>query len=101
MLAIGGDIGMGGAIRLTGEAALRCGAGLVSVATRSEHVAALIAGRPELMVRGIDDARSIENLLARASVVAIGPGLGRGEWGVRCGARSSRRICRSLSMPMR
>ncbi|HEV7491040.1 MAG TPA: NAD(P)H-hydrate dehydratase [Rhodanobacteraceae bacterium] len=81
VLAIGGDIGMGGAIRLTGEAALRCGAGLVSVATRSEHVAPLIAGRPELMVRGIDDARSLENLLARASVVAIGPGLGRGEWG--------------------
>lgn len=81
VLAIGGDLGMGGAIRLTGEAALRCGAGLVSVATRGEHVAALIAGRPELMVRGIDDAQSPESMLGRASVVAIGPGLGRAEWG--------------------
>lgn len=80
VVAIGGDLGMGGAIRLTSEAALRCGAGLVSVATRNEHVAALISGRPELMVRGVDDAGSLESLLARASVVAIGPGLGRGDW---------------------
>jgi len=82
VVAIGGDLGMGGAIRLTSEAALRCGAGLVSVATRSEHVAPLISGRPELMVRGIEDAGALESLLARANVVAIGPGLGRGDWGV-------------------
>src|SRR5262249_50281813 len=41
VLAIGGDAGMAGAIRLAGEAALRVGAGLVSVATRAEHVGAL------------------------------------------------------------
>lgn len=81
VLAIGGDAGMGGAIRLTGEAALRCGAGLVSVATRGANVAALIAGRPELMARDVDDVQALESLLERASVVAIGPGLGRGEWG--------------------
>ena len=38
VLVIGGDHGMAGAIRLAGEAALRAGAGLVSVATRTEHV---------------------------------------------------------------
>ncbi len=81
VLAIGGDHGMGGAIRLTGEAALRCGAGLVSVATRESNVAALIAGRPELMARGVEDAPALDSLLARASVVALGPGLGRGDWG--------------------
>ena len=81
VLAIGGDTGMGGAIRLAGEAALRCGAGLVSVATRGEHVAALIAGRPELMPRAVEDAAALDDLLARATVVAIGPGLGRAEWG--------------------
>ena len=35
VLTIGGDAGMGGAIRLASEAALRCGAGLVSIATRA------------------------------------------------------------------
>ncbi len=81
VLAIGGDHGMGGAIRLAGEAALRCGAGLVSVATRGANVAALIAGRPELMPRAVEDAMALEPMLGRASVVAIGPGLGREEWG--------------------
>lgn len=81
VLAIGGDAGMGGAIRLAGEAALRCGAGLVSVATRGAHVAALIASRPELMPRAVEDAEALDELLARATVVAVGPGLGRAEWG--------------------
>ncbi|MEP7044512.1 MAG: NAD(P)H-hydrate dehydratase [Dokdonella sp.] len=81
VLAIGGDDGMGGAIRLSGEAALRCGAGLVSVATRTTHVTALNTARPELMARGIDDVASLAPLLERASVVAIGPGLGQGDWG--------------------
>jgi hydroxyethylthiazole kinase-like uncharacterized protein yjeF len=81
VLAIGGDAGMGGAIRLGGEAALRCGAGLVSVATRSENVLALNAARAELMAHGVDDGSALAPLLERASVVAIGPGMGRGTWG--------------------
>ena len=59
VLAIGGDIGMGGAIRLAGEAAMRVGAGLVSVATRRENVAAINAARPELMAHGCDDAAAL------------------------------------------
>jgi NAD(P)H-hydrate epimerase len=82
VLAIGGDAGMGGAIRLAAEAALRCGAGLVSVATRGAHVTALLAGRPELMARDVDDVRAIDALIRRASVLAIGPGLGRGDWSI-------------------
>jgi NAD(P)H-hydrate epimerase len=82
VLAIGGDAGMGGAIRLAAEAALRCGAGLVSVATRGAHVTALLAGRPELMARDVDDVRAIDALIRRASVIAIGPGLGRHDWSV-------------------
>ncbi len=81
VLAIGGDEGMGGAIRLAGEAALRTGAGLVSVATRPAQVAVASAARPELMVRGVDDRSALDPLLARASVVAIGPGLGQAPWG--------------------
>ena len=82
VLVVGGDHGFAGAARLAGEAAGRTGAGLVSVATRPEHVAALVAPRPELMVHGIESPDALEPLLDRASVVAVGPGLGRGEWAV-------------------
>jgi NAD(P)H-hydrate epimerase len=80
VLVIGGDHGYAGAARLAGEAALRGGSGLVSVATRPGHVGALVGARPELMAHGVDDASALQPLLARASVLAIGPGLGRGDW---------------------
>jgi NAD(P)H-hydrate epimerase len=81
VLAIGGDAGMGGAIRLAGEAALRVGAGLVSVATRAEHIAAINAARPELMAHRVDGPQELEVLLERATVIALGPGLGQRAWG--------------------
>ena len=81
VLVIGGDHGMGGAARLAGEAALRAGAGLVSVATRAAHVAALLAARPELMVHAVETADALASPLTRASVLALGPGLGQGSWG--------------------
>ena len=81
VLCIGGDHGTGGAIALTAEAALRSGAGLVSVATRAEHVVMLLARRPELMVRGVEASADFRALCERASVLAIGPGLGKGDWG--------------------
>lgn len=81
VLVVGGDRGMGGAVRLTAEAALRVGAGLVTVATRADHVSAMVAARPELMARGIEDRAGLEALLERATVVAVGPGLGRSAWG--------------------
>ncbi|MDX5299214.1 MAG: NAD(P)H-hydrate epimerase, partial [Gammaproteobacteria bacterium] len=77
VLVVGGDDGMGGAVLLAAEAALRAGAGLVSVATRSSHVPALLARRPEVMARGIEHGNDLDALLARASVIVIGPGLGR------------------------
>lgn len=81
VLCVGGDEGMGGAIALCADAALRTGAGLVSVGTRAAHVAPLLARRPECMAVAIDTRRDLEPLLQRARVVAIGPGLGRGMWG--------------------
>lgn len=81
VLAVGGDLGSGGAVRLCGEAAVRVGAGLVSVATREANVVALLAGRPELMPHGVHVPRNLEPLLARASVLAVGPGLGQDDWG--------------------
>lgn len=81
VLAIGGDVGMGGAVRLAGEAAQRVGAGLVSVATQAEHISAINAARPELMAHAVNGIQELQTLLERASVVAIGPGLGQRAWG--------------------
>jgi NAD(P)H-hydrate epimerase len=72
---------MGGAIRLAGEAALRVGAGLVSIATQPEHVSALNAGRPELMAHGVGGMQELASLIERANVLAVGPGLGQRAWG--------------------
>jgi NAD(P)H-hydrate epimerase len=80
VLVIGGNEGMGGAVRLAGEAALRAGAGLVSVATRPGNVTAVTGGRPELMCRGCNGAAELGELVARATVIAIGPGLGQDAW---------------------
>jgi hydroxyethylthiazole kinase-like uncharacterized protein yjeF len=81
VVCVGGDDGMGGAIALCAEAALRAGAGLVSVATRAAHVPALLARLPECMARGVETASEMDALLQRADVVAVGPGLGAGAWG--------------------
>src|SRR5690554_5173263 len=80
VLIIGGDHGMGGAALIAAEAAARVGAGLVSVATRPEHVAALLARAPELMVHGVDSGQDLDPLLDRPSVIVIGPGLGQTPW---------------------
>ncbi|MDE0037513.1 MAG: NAD(P)H-hydrate dehydratase [Gammaproteobacteria bacterium] len=81
LLVVGGETDMGGAVLLAGEAALRTGAGLVTIATRSENRAAILARRPELMVRGVEGPKDIADLVERASAVAVGPGLGRDDWG--------------------
>jgi len=81
VLIVGGDYGYAGAARLAGEAAARVGAGLTSIVTRSEHVPVVVAARPELMCRGVATAGDMEALLRRASVIAVGPGLGRETWG--------------------
>ena len=80
VLLIGGDEGMSGAIRLAAEAALRCGAGLVSVATHPSHSAILNIGRPEIMVHGILQASALKPLIDKATVIVLGPGLGLSEW---------------------
>ena len=95
VLVIGGGEGMPGAVHLAGEAALRTGAGLVSIATHPSHAALLVASRPELMPHGIADPGDLEPLLERADVVAFGPGLGRSAW-----AKALFGLVRGLSLPM-
>jgi len=79
-LVLGGNLGMSGAARLAGEAALHIGSGKVFVGTRHEHAALLNIGRPELMVHGLADEFALQVLLAKATVLALGPGLGQDDW---------------------
>ena len=86
VLVVGGDVGMGGAVVLAAEAALRSGAGLVSVATAAENRSGLLARLPEAMwvdpLRD-DTGQGIVHVLSRADVLVLGPGLGRSEWAAR------------------
>lgn len=80
VLLVGGNLGFSGAIRLAGEAALRSGAGLVSIASRAEHAGLLNMTRPELMCHGVENPAQLQSLLHKAGVVVIGPGLGQDAW---------------------
>ena len=81
VLLIGGDRGFGGSIMLSAQAALRCGAGLVSLATRPEHVPGALTRLPEVMTLGVSSANQLMGVLAHASVLVVGPGLGQAPWG--------------------
>jgi len=80
LLVIGGDHGTAGAIRMTSEAALRSGAGLVRVLTHKQNIAPLLTARPELMVQELTP-EALDDGLEWADVIVIGPGLGQGDWG--------------------
>lgn len=84
---IGGEQGFGGAVIMAAEAAARAGAGLTTVISRSVHRSAMLARCPEVMFYGTEDEdnrdtgqEKILALLERASVITIGPGLGRSTW---------------------
>ncbi|MGP6432423.1 NAD(P)H-hydrate dehydratase [Pseudomonas paraglycinae] len=81
VLLIGGDHGFGGAILLSTESALRSGAGMVSLATRPEHVPAALSRVPEAMALGTSSANQLMGLLEKVSVLVVGPGLGQASWG--------------------
>ncbi|MEN6683004.1 NAD(P)H-hydrate dehydratase [Stenotrophomonas pavanii] len=80
VLCVGGNHGSGGAIAMAAEAALRAGAGLLSLGTRRDHVGPLLARLPEAMTNALEDSDALPALLDKAKVVAIGPGLGQDEW---------------------
>lgn len=82
LLIIGGESGFAGAPLMAAKAAVRMGAGLVSVATRPEHIAAFVGARPEVMTFDAQSAM-FEQVLDRAGVLVVGPGLGTSAWGER------------------
>ncbi|GAB4177310.1 MAG: bifunctional ADP-dependent NAD(P)H-hydrate dehydratase/NAD(P)H-hydrate epimerase [Wenzhouxiangellaceae bacterium] len=83
VLVIGGDYGYPGACVLSARAALVGGAGLVSVATRERHAWALAAALPEAMWADAEAPGMLDTLFDQATVLAVGPGLGRSTWSQR------------------
>jgi len=65
---------------LASKAALNCGAGLVSLATRPEHVSASLSFCPEVMAKPVDSGQALEKYLDTPSVFCLGPGLGQDYW---------------------
>lgn len=80
VVIVGGNIGMFGAASLAAEAALRSGAGLVTALIRKDSAAAHHFRLAEIMCREIEAPGIDESLQQRASVIAIGPGLGQDDW---------------------
>jgi NAD(P)H-hydrate epimerase len=77
VLVVGGDQGMGGAVRLAAEAAMRVGAGLVTVMTHPEHSMGINSTCASLMMA---DFSRLTELFDAVSVIVLGPGLRESEW---------------------
>lgn len=82
---IGGDYGYAGAALMASQAALVSGAGLVSCATRPEHISAYISRCPEIMAAGINSGLELLPFISAdqqaSKVLVVGPGLGKQAYG--------------------
>lgn len=79
-VVLGGGPGRGGAARMAARAALRAGAGLVTLACPPEALAENAGRLDAVMLRPVADAEALAEMLEddRQSVVCLGPGLGIG-----------------------
>jgi ADP-dependent NAD(P)H-hydrate dehydratase / NAD(P)H-hydrate epimerase len=85
VLVVGGSRGKTGAPAMAGMAALRAGAGLVTVASAADAIAQIASHAPELMTEPLAENEAgtiardaaLESIAAGKTVLAMGPGLGR------------------------
>lgn len=79
-VVVSGAASTTGAARLAARAALRAGAGLVTLASPSDALAVNATTNLAVMVRAVDGAAALADLLEdrRFNAVALGPGLGVG-----------------------
>lgn len=106
VLVAGGSRGMSGAAFLAAQGALRTGAGLVTAAVPAgigpvmemKTTEAMTLELPETLAGGLgpDAARLIHDFSARASVLLLGPGLGRQEDTLE----TAREIIRTMDRPL-
>ncbi len=106
VLAVAGSRGFSGAAFLTAQGALRSGAGLVTAGVpesilsvmETKTTEAMTLELPETLAGGLgaDAVRVIRDFCSRASVVLVGPGLGRQEETLE----SVREIIQTVDRPM-
>ena len=75
LLLLGGTYPYGGAIIMAALAAVKSGAGLVTVGTDRENILALHSHLPEAMAFSLQDQELLKEQLEKAEVVLLGPGL--------------------------
>ena len=81
LLLLGGTYPYGGAIIMAALAAVKSGAGLVTVGTDRENIPALHSHLPEAMAFSLQDKQLLKEQLEKAEVVLLGPGLGDDTYG--------------------
>jgi hydroxyethylthiazole kinase-like uncharacterized protein yjeF len=81
VVVVSGEMPSTGAAKLAARGALRAGAGLVTIASPTNALAAHAAESIAVMVREVDDSGALANFLTdrRRNAVVIGPGGGVGE----------------------
>ena len=80
VLAMSGDIAATGAARMSARAALRVGAGLVTLASPRDALAVNAAALTAVMIRSVDGAAEFAEQLTdkRFNAIVLGPGVGVG-----------------------
>ena len=81
LLLLGGTYPYGGAIIMAALAAVKSGAGLVTVGTDRENIPALHSNLPEAMAFALHHQQLLKEQLDKAEVVLLGPGLGDNAFG--------------------
>jgi hydroxyethylthiazole kinase-like uncharacterized protein yjeF len=79
VLLVGGNVGYGGAIRLSARACLRTGAGRVTVICHPKN-GDVDTVTPEVMVKTTTSQETLQPEIEACDVIAIGPGLGTDDW---------------------
>ena len=92
LLLLGGTYPYGGAIFMSAIAAVKSGAGLVTVGTDKENIPALHSHLPEAMAFSLQDQQLLKEQLEKAEVVLLGPGLREDAFGEEL----VKRVCDSL-----
>ena len=80
VLVIAGSAGKTGAAAMAGIAALRAGAGLVTVASSAAAIPVIAGHAPEIMTEALPEHAKVETLtpmLQKKNVIALGPGMGQ------------------------
>jgi NAD(P)H-hydrate epimerase len=87
VLVVGGNKGMPGAVILAAKAALRSGAGLLTIITAPQNSEAISSAVPEAMIKTCDlhsvDSLFKESFINNISHVAIGMGLAQDDWALQ------------------